>query len=404
VQEKQTNIYSATKPLMARFALNSYLSDQHMMAPFRHGAQRSDSETSAMSLNNAVRNTQYSRLNRAEPFDSGLLFFATFFSSRKESRKKNYRFRTISIMILLANLLSLPVYAQEFSYVYIQGDKEIPFYVKMDGEMMPRYGKNYSIISQLAPGPINIELLFQQNAYPPQQFAINVPKEGFRGFLLLRKNDKFSLYDLQRRVYLQAGNTIEEDTATVKTAATVENIELPQTNPNPIPKPKSELPKPAKKQPVATAAKKLPPPPIKKQGTTGPEFIENVELKNEHTSEGNTVTTGNKNNAGTVKKDIAIPNSDCPKAISNDDLESIQKAAGNKTDKNRLKYLLSKAETGCFTTNQVRMLTKTLDTDAERYTFLKRVYSRVTDQAVFSRLESLLSSQEWKDYFKTIIQ
>ena len=76
------------------------------------------------------------------------------------------------ILVVLASMFSQHAMAQGFSYVYIQGDKQTPFYVKMEGEMLPRYGKDYSIISELAPGPINIEILFQQNKYPAEKFVI----------------------------------------------------------------------------------------------------------------------------------------------------------------------------------------------------------------------------------------
>lgn len=103
---------------------------------------------------------------------------------------------------LLVCFCTVTVNAQHFSYVYIQGDKITPFYVKMEGVMMPRYGKHYCILSELMPGPIHIEILFQQNIYPPQQFTIMVPAHGYRGFLLDRRGDKFELYDLQQRKYL----------------------------------------------------------------------------------------------------------------------------------------------------------------------------------------------------------
>ena len=92
--------------------------------------------------------------------------------------------------------------AQPFSYVYIQGDKETPFYVKMEGKMLPRYGKNYCIISELNPGPVHLELLFQQHAFPPQKFTIQVPEHGYRGFLLDKQEHGFALYDLQQKKYL----------------------------------------------------------------------------------------------------------------------------------------------------------------------------------------------------------
>ena len=92
--------------------------------------------------------------------------------------------------------------AQPFSYVYIQGDKTTPFYVKMEGKMMPRYGKNYCILSELSGGLIHIEIMFQQNIFPSQKFTIQVPENGYRGFLLNRQAQGFALYDLQQKKYI----------------------------------------------------------------------------------------------------------------------------------------------------------------------------------------------------------
>lgn len=94
--------------------------------------------------------------------------------------------------------------AQPFSYIYIQGDKEIPFYVKMEGEMMPRYGKNYYILAELTPGKKNIEILFQQRAYPSRKFTIDVPENGYRGFLIDRHDSVVALYDLQHKNYIKS--------------------------------------------------------------------------------------------------------------------------------------------------------------------------------------------------------
>lgn len=103
---------------------------------------------------------------------------------------------------LLTILFSATISAQPFSYIYIQGDKETPFYVKLEGQMMPRYGKNYCILSELSAGTKHIEVLFQQHKYKPQKFTINVPENGYRGFLLIRNESAFTLYDLQTKKYL----------------------------------------------------------------------------------------------------------------------------------------------------------------------------------------------------------
>jgi len=108
------------------------------------------------------------------------------------------------VLLALTIFLSSGAFAQIFSYVYIQGDKKTPFYVKREGVMMPRYGKDYCILSELQEGPMHIEVLFQQHAFPPQKFTIMVPEHGFRGLMLDRQGDHFVLYDFQKKRYLEA--------------------------------------------------------------------------------------------------------------------------------------------------------------------------------------------------------
>ena len=69
-----------------------------------------------------------------------------------------------------------------------------------------------------------------------------------------------------------------------------------------------------------------------------------------------------------------------------------------------MKYLLPKAEQNCFSTNQVRILANLLPNDPERYTFFKKAYAKVIDPSKFPALEALLSTEEWKSYFKLILQ
>ncbi len=114
---------------------------------------------------------------------------------------------------LLLVLLTAPfVRGNSYSYVYIEGDKLTPFYVKMEGQMLPRMAQNYCIIPNLDAGVTNIEILFQQNTYPAQKFAINIPEAGRRGFVLQKVNDRqFALYDLQQGNYIVSGNKPEDD-------------------------------------------------------------------------------------------------------------------------------------------------------------------------------------------------
>ncbi len=313
--------------------------------------------------------------------------------------------------ILLIVLMSFRTMAQGFSYVYIQGDKETPFYVKMEDQMQPRYGKDYCIISQLAPGPINVTILFQQNAYPPQKYTIVVPEDGYRGFLLVKKGETFSLYDLQQNFYLPEGNAAQDDHAPtmkqeenyVTTSRTVKTEPDAQTQPannssstentGKVQTPESD----SAVVNTATTTNEI-------HQKNEPQFINNLELNSQKTvqnnNENNTTTSGDLQNNLSAK--AAVPNSDCPSPMDEKKYDELYKKMIQKGDKGRLKYLMEKLD-NCFTTDQIRMLTRGLDNDPERYAFLKAAYSRVTDQNNFASLESLLSTQEWKGYFRLIM-
>lgn len=384
-----------------------------------------------------------------------------------------------NIVLFLAMLLGMQtLYAQQFSYVYIQGDKETPFYVKMDDQMLPRYGKNYNIISQLAPGPITIQVLFQQNVFPPQKFTIQVPENGYRGFLLMRKGDAFSLYDLQQQFYLPAGNSAQDDHAPAANSyiATNTPANTTKTNPDEITRSKPVKPssntsgnspkfiddielndkrtvqqnntvatqpllqqqtqaqeavnntqQPQAAPPAQTQTQTPPPlptnntpaatqPQIQQQEPPKQEVVNSTPPQTQAIapqSPNNTPTQAVQQQQTTAPNNVApvpvntasntpIINSDCPNPMSDDDFTDIYTKALAKTEKTRLKYLLSKLEK-CFNTTQVKMLTETLTNEPERYAFLKQSYSRVSDQQNFPALESLLKTQEWRSYFRLIM-
>lgn len=298
--------------------------------------------------------------------------------------------------IVLAVLLSIPALkaaADQFSYVYIQGDKQTPFYVKFEDEMLPRYGKNYCIIPELTPGPIHIQILFQQNAYPAQKFTILVPEGGSRGFLLTRKGESFSLYDIDQQFYLRDGNSESEDRVPEYNNLQISELQASATAGN-----QEQLQPEATNLAANTPATTTTPSTTNQPGNTSPAFMD-MELNNTRVLENDNTPKSDED----FKGKVAIVNSDCPHAIDNDLFDAIYKKAEGKPESARLKYLLDKTSDNCFTTNQIRILAGTLENDPERYTFLKKAYSRVTDQSVFPALENLLRSREWKDYFKLIL-
>jgi len=109
----------------------------------------------------------------------------------------------VGAIVLLSVLWAGYSVAQPLSYIYIQGDKNTPFYVKMDGQMQPRYGKNHCIISSLRAGQVSIEILFQQNEFPAEKFTIDVPENGSKGFLLDKHDSGFVLYDLRNKNFIK---------------------------------------------------------------------------------------------------------------------------------------------------------------------------------------------------------
>lgn len=323
---------------------------------------------------------------------------------------------------LLFSVTKLP--AQSYSFVYIQGDKQVPFYVKLEGEMLPRYGKNYCIIPKLEPGPINVDILFQQNTYPPQHFVILVPENGYRGFMITKKGDQVSLYDLQQQFYLPAGNTADDDhapavksapppviAAAAASAATGNTDTTPviTNNPPQIKDTEATAVTKTREQPVAATT------PPANDGQ--PKFLDNIELSNNHaapaaaatvtTNAAATATTAASNDA-TAEPPAMTPantlvNSDCPKPLGDDAFDAIYRKAVEQDNEESKLGFLNQQLGNCYSANQAGVLAKLMDSDAARYTFLKKVYPRITDQAAFPSLEKLFSNEQWKSYFQKLI-
>jgi hypothetical protein len=57
----------------------------------------------------------------------------------------------LSTILILLSAVLVRAEDDKFSYLYIQGDKQTPFYVKLEDAMQPRFGKNYCIIPKMAP-------------------------------------------------------------------------------------------------------------------------------------------------------------------------------------------------------------------------------------------------------------
>lgn len=87
--------------------------------------------------------------------------------------------------------------------MYIQGDGTLPFYIKLDGSMQPRYGPNHCIITGVTNGLHQLEILFQQNKHEPVYFNVTMNEDTALAYLLYERENIFTLYDLNSKNYIQ---------------------------------------------------------------------------------------------------------------------------------------------------------------------------------------------------------
>lgn len=350
------------------------------------------------------------------------------------------------IATLLASifLLAQVSFAKSYSYIYIEGDKQTPFYVKLEGQMLPRLGKNYCIIPNLDAGITNIEILFQQNKYPAQKFVVKVPAESSRGFILQKVNDQqFALYDMQQGIYLVSGNTADDDQVPAPSQvaeAPVSNT--PQATQSNTIDQSEDLPafgagKNTKKK---KAVKPVQEETVKETVSENDRFIADIELnadgtrkvsgaepipefggekpvakkkagkksKKENTEEVSLAAINDEiadETTHTKPADQGLPNSDCKSPMSSEDFENFALKILDKTDDDaRLKALNKNKGKLCFTTEQVRIIANNLDTQSGRYEVTRILYSQTSDQDNYPRLESLFKTNYLKGKFREIIE
>ncbi|MGC4056659.1 MAG: DUF4476 domain-containing protein [Chitinophagaceae bacterium] len=314
---------------------------------------------------------------------------------------KAIRIFLFSLLLLQARIVA----AEQFSYIFIQGDKKTPIYTKVEGVMMPRYGKNYALLAPLAPGPINIEILFQQNEHPPLNFRILVPENGKRAFLLSSKDGKYALYDLEQNFYLQSDNSFEEDhmpavvtnqTMAVNAAETPKR-EVPATEKTNVKTPDSEkLYEPEANEgnnQNNTAAVPQP------SGKQAPRFIENITFNNEQAT-GGTIAKATDETGNGATTGGTVTNSDCAGVIGDERFIRLRTDLNLVTNEDqRLGIIQGAIKNNCFSTRQAAELTELLSSDVAKLSALKAFYPKIRDQAEFPSLASLITDEDVKSYF-----
>lgn len=299
-----------------------------------------------------------------------------------------------------------------YSYFYFEGDQQTPFYVKVEGKMQTRYGLNHFIIPDLAPGYTHFEILFQQNKYPPQKYYLEVPEKGFRGFSLKEiNNQKFALYDLEQKKYILSDNTKEDGAAAIANYSnvTTANTHLTETKLSKDTKlpsfPKKEKEKKNKFLSGALplfkgdSLRNLPenkPPQVlsTKQIVSDSSFIQGVVLNSDGVEDDSKISTEGQ----------PVESSGCSNAMNNKTFESFAlRFLDVDGDEGRLKYMKRQSERYCFSTEQVRIITKNLEGQSARYEMVKLLYPRTSDRENYAQLENLFNTPFLKEKFKEII-
>lgn len=305
-------------------------------------------------------------------------------------------------IITLCLSLSALGQVNTYSYVYIEGDKETPFYVKLEGTMQPRLGKHYAILSNLDKGYTKVEVLFEQNKYPAQTFFINVPENASRSLQLRKLNDgKYALYDLIGGHYITANSKQSDNidhllsklsapqnsVAVIKGNTTSNKNFENKTSTSPISESgKTTLNTKTEKTPKAkdnTLLYHEGEEPIlagQKAPKTKQNFIDNVAINN------------NDNAA-------VPPNTDCKSAISNEEFGNYLIRIQDKSDDEaKLKYI-QKQRKSCYTTAQIEQMALSIKSQSGRMQLLQYMYAQVYDPQEYRTLERVFSTDFLKKKF-----
>lgn len=94
-------------------------------------------------------------------------------------------------------LLSVALSAQQKHFLYIQGENQQPFYLKMEGAIFSSSASGHIILPHLENGAVELTIGFPRAQWPEQVFRVDM-KSADRGFILKNNTGKgWVLQDLQ---------------------------------------------------------------------------------------------------------------------------------------------------------------------------------------------------------------
>lgn len=323
--------------------------------------------------------------------------------------------KNLSCLFLFAFMFLGSAHAQRtvYPFFYFEGDGETPIYLKVEGQMQERYGKNHAIVANLGPGFTNFEILFQQNKYPAQKFYLQVPASGYRGFVLRQVGEQsFALYDLQQHKYIPANNS-EEEGAAPDLPLTAANTYQPPAD-VPVSQPTSGKGK-TKTNPKRNASDD------QLALLDGDGEVNYLELgkrsksKKEHQTERSPFIEGmviNDDGSGATDNSptapansSAYPFGPCKEPMDHKVFENVaMRLLAEEGEEKQLRFLRKQAGNYCFSTEQSRIIVKNFLSQSARLQAVKVLYPRTTDVEDFDQLESLFLTPFLKEKFREAIK
>lgn len=118
-----------------------------------------------------------------------------------------YRSKLKLLLLCCCLMLAGRLFAQDASYfVYIQHEKQQPFYVKMNGKVISSSARGYVILPKMPQGKVPVTIGFLKDQGSEQAFSLRITGQRDYGYLLKDNGEKeYALYDLQTFATLKSG-------------------------------------------------------------------------------------------------------------------------------------------------------------------------------------------------------
>ena len=148
-----------------------------------------------------------------------------------------YLFKRIIVLLIISLAFPLTNYAQGKNFIYIQSDRKQPFYVILNNKTNSSTPEGYIILPQILQGKHLITIGFPKNAFPEQNFLLEINEDKGYSFKRTPKN-VWQLFDLNNFVTINPVTNLDSAIAETK------KVYIPPTPAKDTVVTQKELPKP----------------------------------------------------------------------------------------------------------------------------------------------------------------